>query len=91
MLLDLTSAFDTVDHAILLFRLEQWVEITGSALQWFRSYVSDRFLCVSVDDFTSNSAALPWGVPQGSVLGPLLFLLCICCHFELETSYLLSF
>ena len=44
VLLDLTAAFDTVDHGILLARLEKWVGITGSALSWFQSYLTDRTL-----------------------------------------------
>jgi len=50
LLLDLTAAFDTVDHEILIARLEQWVGIRGKALEWFRSYLTGRTFCVSLGD-----------------------------------------
>jgi len=74
-LLDMTAAFDTVDHNILLKRMEVTFGITGKALEWFTSYLSDRFQSVSILGQCSKSIKLKHGVPQGSVLGPLLFLL----------------
>lgn len=74
-LLDLSAAFDTIDHPILLDRLESWFGITGLALDWVTSYLTDRYQQVKIDTILSTSAPIPFGVPQGSVLGPLLFTL----------------
>ncbi len=75
VLLDLGAAFDTIDHNILLIRLENFVGISGSALAWFKSYLSDRHQFVTVNEEVSYRSQMQYGVPQGSVLGPLLFTL----------------
>ncbi len=75
VLLDVSAAFDTIDHNILLNRLENFVGISGSALAWFKSYLSDRHQFVAVNDEVSYRSQVQYGVPQGSVLGPLLFTL----------------
>lgn len=73
VLLDLTAAFDTVDHDILLSRLKDCVGIQGSALEWFRSYLTGRSFSVRVGSAESSAAPLNCGVAQGSILAPLLF------------------
>ena len=72
--LDLCKAFDTVNHNILLTKLEYY-GIRGVAHAWFTSYLSDRKQFVSLHGTNSEYQTLTCGVPQGSVLGPLLFLL----------------
>lgn len=73
VLLDLSSAFDTIDHDLLLGRLRSDIHLDGRVLDWFRSYLSGRTQEVYVGQSHSACATLKYGVPQGSVLGPLLF------------------
>jgi len=75
VLFDLSAAFDTVDHHILLQRLQRSCGITGSVRQWFRSYLVGRRQFVRTASSTSSLALILCGVPQGSVIGPILFLL----------------
>ena len=75
VLLDLSAAFDTIDHDLLLERLSVRVGIKGTALQWFTSYLSNRTQSVHIGKESSDPQPLQFGVPQGSVLGPILFTL----------------
>ena len=75
--LDLSSAFDLVDHSILLKRLHDQFHIAGNVLQWFKSYLTDRNFSVKIGVSMSDGTIIFYGVPQGSILGPILFLLYI--------------
>ena len=74
-LLDLSAAFDTIDHHILLNRLTNSYGISSTPLSWISSYLTHRLQTVKTNNHTSPSTTLKYGVPQGSVLGPILFLL----------------
>uniref|UniRef100_A0A672HD57 Reverse transcriptase domain-containing protein n=1 Tax=Salarias fasciatus TaxID=181472 RepID=A0A672HD57_SALFA len=73
ILLDLTAAFDTVDHNILLHRLQYNIGLSGTVLNWFKSYLAGRAEYVALGDARSKPHSVTCGVPQGSVLGPSLF------------------
>ena len=74
VLLDLQKAFDTVDHGILLMKMEA-LGFSQDVIRGFSSYLSDRWQLVDLSGTLSSSAAISCGVPQGSILGPLLFLI----------------
>ena len=88
ILLDFSAAFDTVYHGILLERLSDEVGIRWTALNWFRSYLSDRSQRVSVHGVLSRPFDLNCGVPQGSCLGPLLFIIYASKLFKIVEHYL---
>ena len=98
--LDFKKAFDTVNHSILLIKLEH-IGVRGVSLNWFRSYISNRTQHVYINNCNSSRGTLLTGVPQGSVLGPLLFNIYIndminscsplkCVHFADDTTLYFS-
>ena len=70
--LDLKKAFDTVSHSKLLLKMEK-MGLDNISVQWFRSYLENRKQCVIMNNMTSNTLPITYGVPQGSILGPVLF------------------
>ena len=74
LFLDLKKAFDTVDYDILLQKLYN-NGVTGNTLNWFKSYLSDRMQTVNINSTLSDFKNVNIGIPQGSILGPLLFII----------------
>ena len=75
LLLDLSAAFDTIDHQTLIRRLHDVYGITGNVLKWLESYLTNRTFSVSINGHDSLYQHMLYGVPQGSLLGPILFIL----------------
>ena len=73
LLLDLSAAFDTVDHGIFLQSLQTKLGVCGTALSWFKSFLERRYQRICIKETLSQPFDLKCGVPQGSCLGPLLF------------------
>ena len=74
--IDLSKCFDTIDHTILIKKLHMY-GITGTTLKWFKHYLNSRKQCVTLKGLTSSYIDVIMGIPQGSILGPILFLLFI--------------
>ena len=73
VLLDVSAAFDTIDHDILLDHLKSNIGLSDKSLGWFCSYLKDKLQCIVIDGVISEPVNLKYSVPQGSVLGPILF------------------
>ena len=73
VMLDLSAAFDTIDHQVLLQRLSSDAGVSGTALRWFQSYLAGRTQSITINNARSRPRISRFGVPQGSVLGPRLF------------------
>ena len=73
VMLDLSAAFDTVDHQLLLKILRNEIGLRGTVLSWFKSFITGRSQRVRINNITSEEILIKFGVPQGSVLGPVLF------------------
>ena len=83
LFLDLSAAFDTLNHKIIIQRLIE-SGFSGKALDWLKSYTFDRMCRVSIGDYSSEYQKMTHGVPQGSVLGPLLFSIYLSPVFKIR-------
>ena len=88
VMLDMSAAFDTIDHNILIDILKNDFGVVDSALQWFRSYLANRKQQVVIDRCKSSEFMVATGVPQGSCLGPVLFLLYVSGLSEIISKHL---
>jgi hypothetical protein len=91
VLLDLSSAFDTVSHTIFINRLQTELGIQGNVLKWFQSYLSDRTSRVCIDGSFSDPLELQFGLPQGSIIGPSGFSLYVLPVGHIIRSFGLSY
>ncbi len=91
VLLDLSAAFNTIDHDILIDQVQNYTGVQGQALRWFRSYLSDCYHIVYLNEEASQLSPVKYGVPQGSVLGPLLFSLHMLPLGNIIRKYGISF
>ena len=87
LLLNLSAAFDTIDHSILLLRLALRFDVNGRLIIWIEAYIKDREQFVLNENTKSSIRQLLRGVPQGSVLGPLLYVLCTAPIADIIKSY----
>ena len=91
VLLDLIAAFDTVNHELLLSRLSTYYGLCGSVVNWFTSYLTNRTQFLDINGTFSTIRHLGVGMPQGSVLGPLLYLLYTSPVVDIIRSHNLNF
>ena len=93
VMLDLSAAFDTIDHNTLLGRLKNHFGITGKPLEWMKSYLCDRYQTVCIDGELSKPVLMNYSVPQGSVLGPKNYIMytkpvgAICRKHQLQHHF----
>jgi retron-type reverse transcriptase len=90
VLLDLSSAFDTIDHKTIIDVLEYQFGVTDKALEWIKSFLSNRKQRVYLDNNFSEVCDVKYGVPQGSCLGPILFLLYVSQLYDIIDRHLPS-
>ena len=90
ILIDLQKEFDTTDHEILLQKLEA-IKFSESTIKWFKSYLSERIFLVNIENKLSDLGKISYGVPLGSILGPLLFLIYVNDMPHAVTSTLLLY
>jgi hypothetical protein len=90
VLLDLSAAFDTIDHNILVSRLQSRIGVESPALTWFSSYLEDRYQTVFLKGESSDRSLLVYGVPQGSVMGPVDFIVYLRPTYDIAQKHGIS-
>ena len=91
LMLDLNATFDTIDHCVMLYTLPNRFGIKGKILEWFESYLSYRNQAVVVNTKSSSWYDLPFGVPQGSILGPIFSTLFISPFGDILQCHSISY